>query len=1338
MDRVVRQIYPEGNKQQATDRPKLRAFLPQPNIVLLGDPGAGKSHAFRELAGECCGRYLTARAFLTRPTRIIGEVLFIDGLDERRGGRGDRDTVDALAAKLIEADPAAVRISCRVADWLGESDLISLRPFFEGRGGVIVLSLEALTPIERGAVLTDSGLSRAESDSLLREADERGLAEFLDNPQNLLLLRRAVQSGEWPATRRDLFEMATRLMLQEENSERARTGSGVYTGEELRLPAGAALASRLISDIEAISLADQEGTETIPSYRTLPFFEPGKTIAALGRRVFAAGPMPESVDYVHRTTAEYLGAAWLAQAVRTGLPIGRVVALIGVDGHPAPELRGLHAWLVVHLSEHAERLIDADPYGVLTYGDAASLSQPQCVRLVRALGQLSRTDPWFRSGNYGSPAIAGLARADMVDEFRAVLRAPDAGFGVRGIVLEAAALGAPLAPLRDDLARVFETGTLPYEQRLYALMALLRLGDDGRACVLHACSAVFGTELASLRLRAEAIGRLYGEPFGPADLARLADDILSSEDDASIGILWNLPAPLPLSDLPALLDAIHPPAGNADAERDNIREVAGLFQRALLRVLEAPDAIDSERMLAWLQKRLTFSEAYSRSDENGLKQALRAHPERLEGMLAHFLESFVPDDRNWLKLSRFREAVFFEIGPDQIIAGILKAMAAEPASSPRELFYYEAALLLTYQAEDSQVAFARMYELADSRADLVAVRTRSVSSDIPDGRLEMMGRRAARSDVPTNDPDRLRRDFARDATAIANGAHLGWLVWAARVYLGIFDDVDHAVAPGTRLVAILGEAHAAIGLDGFNAALGRTDVPSLQNVIDLAVQRQHMGSWYVYVAGLSERFRRTSSLEGVSDELLLAMLAFDLTSPVAARGEGTVTWIQHPWKEFLLSERPELVRQAYEAVARAKLARGEQHADGLRELRTDEAFAALREDTVLGLLRDFPNANAFPLHELLMAALAMPSAHTALLALADSVRSGAVPVDQPQRDLWLVTAWLLSPDRHGEALQSAAQSRPDIVFDLRDFTGYSRNEASPGPTPSLAQIEFLIRLAGSLYPPAGYPSFSWGGDHNGWDAADYVRSLLSGLSANATPAATDALSRLESDATLVAYRPEMLHALANQRARRREAEYDRPDWPRTLRALANKQPATVADLHAVLAEHLDDLRNRIRTENTDIFRMFWNLDGHGRLASPRPEEACRDDLITLLRPRLAPLGISLEPEGHMVGDRRADISAAMPARKILCELKRDYHPDVWTAPEAQLERFYAHDPEALGFGVYLVFWFGKDRPSAIPVPPDGRPRPTSPGQMEEMLRAHLPADRATRTAVIVIDVTRPV
>jgi hypothetical protein len=46
-------------------------------------------------------------------------------------------------------------------------------------------------------------------------------------------------------------------------------------------------------------------------------------------------------------------------------------------------------------------------------------------------------------------------------------------------------------------------------------------------------------------------------------------------------------------------------------------------------------------------------------------------------------------------------------------------------------------------------------------------------------------------------------------------------------------------------------------------------------------------------------------------------------------------------------------------------------------------------------------------------------------------------------------------------------------------------------------------------------------------------------------------------------------------------------------------------------------------------------------------------------------------------------------QQVGCEIKHDYHPDVWTVTDDQLERFYAHDPEALGFGIFLVFWFGK-------------------------------------------------
>ncbi len=430
MDRTVQKIERTLSQDREDELLPFSAYEEATSIVLLGDPGAGKTHTFRAAAANSGGRYVTARTFLVTPAARFEGTLFIDGLDEKRAGRGDRDTVDALVTKLFAVAPRKIRVSCRVADWLGETDLAALSPYFEQLGEPIVLLLGQLSTDEQRRVLAAEGLTAGQADAFLQDAAERALGDFLGNPQNLVMLARVVGAGKWPATRTELFELSTELMLKEFDKSHARSGSGIYTAEELRPAAGAACAARLISDIEAFSLADHEDSATTPSYRTLSVAPPEKTIAALGRRVFVAGPVPETVDYAHRTTAEYLGAAWLAHAVRSGVPFVRLQALIGIDAHPAPELRGLHAWLAVHLPEHADRLIDADPYGVLTYGDAASLSASSCAHLVRALGRLSQMDPWFRSGNWQSPAIAALSRADMAEEFRAVLQSDDTGFGV--------------------------------------------------------------------------------------------------------------------------------------------------------------------------------------------------------------------------------------------------------------------------------------------------------------------------------------------------------------------------------------------------------------------------------------------------------------------------------------------------------------------------------------------------------------------------------------------------------------------------------------------------------------------------------------------------------------------------------------------------------------------------------------------------------------------------------------------------------------------------------------------------------------------------------------------
>jgi predicted NACHT family NTPase len=222
IDRNVRQISPcpKGGKEQHAL--PFSTFAETANIVLLGDPGAGKSHLFRESAAAYGGRYVTARAFLNIPTFPPDAVLFIDGLDERRAGRGDRGTVDTIVQKLFAAAPARVRISCRAVDWLGKSDLAAFQPYFDHSGDAVVLSLERLTPEEQRVLLAAQGMTSASA--FIQEAEARGLAEFLGNPRNLIMLVDAVKTGSWPATRNDLFTLSTRLLLSEASDEHARIG----------------------------------------------------------------------------------------------------------------------------------------------------------------------------------------------------------------------------------------------------------------------------------------------------------------------------------------------------------------------------------------------------------------------------------------------------------------------------------------------------------------------------------------------------------------------------------------------------------------------------------------------------------------------------------------------------------------------------------------------------------------------------------------------------------------------------------------------------------------------------------------------------------------------------------------------------------------------------------------------------------------------------------------------------------------------------------------------------------------------------------------------------------
>src|SRR6185312_14872919 len=277
-----------------------------------------------------------------------------------------------------------------------------------------------------------------------------------------------------------------------------------------------------------------------------------------------------------------------------------------------------------------------------------------------------------------------------------------------------------------------------------------------------------------------------------------------------------------------------------------------------------------------------------------------------------------------------------------------------------------------------------------------------------------------------------------------------------------------------------------------------------------------------------------------------------------------------------------------------------------------------------------------------------------------------------------------------------------------------------------------IQLTALAYPYADHPSEGWSGDTNPWDAAQFLHGMLTRLSSDPSSTATTALAKLAATPLGPDYGEAVLGARAAQLKRSIDARFHQPNWPETLGTLANGPPANIEDLQALAMAQLRALQARIAAASTDIFAQFWNQDHHNKLLSPKGEEPCRDALLTLLEPLLAAVKLHAQAEGHMANDKRADIVLLYPGMKVVIELKRDSHDDVWTAPRRQLERLYARDPAAQRYAIYGVFWFGQ--PKHVRRNATGN-RPQSALAMERLLENALPEDRRGKTAVIVFDVS---
>lgn len=514
------------------DAVNLNEASSEPCLILLGEPGLGKSQAVKDAVrnlGESPDRPLHLSIDLgvysdsasIRAKLIEGEQwekwvtegqtfhLFLDSADEAMlqfAGIGEF-LIEEFRAASGSLENLRLRIVCRSADWTsGLTD--GLKDLWREIGGgdatVRELSLAPLREVDMRSAADAEGLDAV---AFIHEVRQRELESLASLPLTAaMLLRMAKEDSALPETKLDLYSRGVATLLREDNPRRRRAEVSATGGAERRqiaeclgtvlllsrhhsialnpLHAGrgeidpALLEGRRIrrsaSDSTSLTLGDQPILETLS---TALFVKVG----------------PEAVAFAHRSLAEFCAGACLAGF---GADPGGLLDLLFVDeagGRLIPQLREVAAWAAAQSAEVLAAVLGSEPE-VLLRVDRLDLPEARRAEVIAALlniesaERLNRWDQriWRSFASLSHPGIADQLAPVILDRDRdwsvrqlgiAILRACEVE-EAEGALLELAQSSSEDAWMRDDAVLALADFGSPQSRRALIPLALETIEDD--------------------------------------------------------------------------------------------------------------------------------------------------------------------------------------------------------------------------------------------------------------------------------------------------------------------------------------------------------------------------------------------------------------------------------------------------------------------------------------------------------------------------------------------------------------------------------------------------------------------------------------------------------------------------------------------------------------------------------------------------------------------------------------------------------------------------------------------------------------------------------------------
>ena len=1337
----------------------LESYRDEPTYVLLGQPGSGKTTAFRKEAEQPGCEYITARDFiaLSRDEEWRDKTLFIDGLDEVRALRKD-DPFDEIRKKLDLLKPPKFRIACREADWDSADDREQLAKVSPGQD-VKVLFLVELEEKEIEQILINvHQMSAREAFLFLQKVEQAELTAPIKNPQTLEMLVRVAKDHDLPEKRSEIFQLACKnLLLAEQNRSHNRADiSQTPDSEKPMRAAGSLCATLLLAGKEGFAELRADANEEHPFIGDLAIDETGLLPWVARTKLFVKSG--KYIECSHRTYAEYLSAYYLSWKIEQGLPVGRVLALLERGGEVIPGLRGVLAWLATLRSQERPRLMRRDPLGVALYGDVRLFDKEQRLTLLDELGRQAEEKGWPGISYWNKRSFGGFCQADMEQEFLTMLQSTDHGDARQQwrlfYVLASIFHGEALPDLSTKLADLIRNPDVRAENQRVALDILMRFDDerrfgDGDEGILQAIlQDVHRNIIIDYKddLLGMLLSHLYPERVASSELF---DYLHSPKAPNYIGdywLFWDTALEEKSDDqVRQLLDALV----NKQIATENFSLPSDLYMRKITGKLLAKglvkwgDVIEVEQLSNWLA--LAWDEHGSmRLDhtENSSVICLwiEQRPEIQKKLVEHYLEKCIDSER--FDLCMFKEARWLLYGNLMFedYGRWCLNRARESSNEKIARWFFEESVRTLDRGKGNVGMSLELIEKTleqDPRFKphwerlRITPVDRGYGAEYWNGAQERKERRQQEEEKQRQYTQHIEKRLNDIETGKASPAIFHDL---GAIYYGSLLGVVGA-NPRERLRNYFKYNPSLVGpiLTGLQNFIRREDLPTVEAIIKLNTEKRKSSTrLYVHslpcLAGMDELSQKgKQAILDLGEDNIKKALAFYFTYADYRIGEQ--------WYKTLLKEKPDWVADVYGKYGKVALRAGK-WPNMIYALEYDEDHAQIAREVAIPLLSSLParitSKQLDPLYRLLNAALR----HADENQLKKLVREKTPlkSMDLRQRANWLTVGFILDMEGFETLLSQFVAKRKTRIHYLTGFLSDRIDRWSPVGKMSLSALLLFIGLFGPRRAPYQTPS-SGAIDNPEYELSELISQMIHRLQdVDVAPGAIEVIEELLNQPDLAEWHPRLRTALQAQRS----SSSPPVSLEQVRRTLKNDSPANAADLASLTCEHIRALAKQIKNGNTNDYRQYWDRNKNKQVRDRLHEEDCRDRFLSDLQLLFSSNHFDARPEGRYASDTRADIRVSYRDSELSCnvpiEIKCNDSKDLWRGMRQQLIEGYAQDPGADGHGIYLVFWFGSE---FTPRYPEGGKRPETPEKLQELLEQSLDNEERKRISVCIVDCTGP-